>query len=446
MRRQFLRVYSVLFVVALLVSLAMQLLALREIRQQVDQRLLDGFGEPVLSLRDRLLAFEDEPERMRAELVSLRQELGTRARLLTLEAAMLSPEERQALTTGEPLLVREEGRRALVVLVGETRVLLVGPFADRGRRGPLFLPVLMTGLTVLLIGAALYLMLRPMERRLHAITAAATRFGSGDMTARAPSGQEDGIGRLGSQFNAMASQIGHLIDRQRHQLRAVSHELRTPLARVFFLVDEALEARTPREKDHALRRIEHSVHEMNELVEELLLFARLDSDAEEVHLEPIAVQPLFAEMVELARELKPSLEIPMVDEVGEFVGSPRYVRRALLNLVTNAARFAHLKVALHAEKKGEWALLHVDDDGNGVPEASREAIFEPFAQLQTERNSHHGAGLGLAIVRRIVRAHGGDVRVTSSALGGARFTLEFPLQVRSTTVSGARAAVNSTSS
>jgi signal transduction histidine kinase len=185
---------------------------------------------------------------------------------------------------------------------------------------------------------------------------------------------------------------------------------------------------------------------MNELVEELLLFARLDSDAEEVHLEPIAVQPLFAEMVELARELKPSLEIPMVDEVGEFVGSPRYVRRALLNLVTNAARFAHLKVALHAEKKGDWALLHVDDDGNGVPEASREAIFEPFAQLQTERNSHHGAGLGLAIVRRIVRAHGGDVRVTSSALGGARFTLEFPLHVRSTTVSGARAAVNSTSS
>ena len=62
MRRQFLRVYSVLFVVSLVVSLAMQLLALREIRQQVDQRLLDGFGEPVLYLRDRLLAFEDEPE------------------------------------------------------------------------------------------------------------------------------------------------------------------------------------------------------------------------------------------------------------------------------------------------------------------------------------------------------------------------------------------------
>jgi two-component system, OmpR family, sensor histidine kinase RstB len=443
MRRQFVRVYAALFLVSLLVSMAIQMLALREIRQQVDQRLLDGFSEPVIHLRDRLAEFEDDPERMRAELVSLRRELGTRARILTLEAAMLSPEERAAVALGEPVLVREEGRRALVVSVGDNRVLLVGPFADRGRRGRLFLPVAMTGLTVLLIGAALYLLLRPIERRLHEITTAAARFGAGDMTVRAPTGHDDGIGRLGLQFNAMASQIAHLIDKQRHQLRAVSHELRTPLARVFFLVDEALEARTPREKDHALRRIEHSVHEMNELVEELLLFARLDSDTEEVHLEAIAVQPLFAEMVELARELKPSLEIPLTDDVGQFLGSPRYVRRALLNLVTNAARFAHQKVSLHAEKVGDLALLHVDDDGNGVPEASREAIFEPFAQLQTERNSHHGAGLGLAIVRRIVRAHGGDVTVTSSQLGGARFTLEFPLKARATTTSGSRTSVNS---
>jgi two-component system sensor histidine kinase RstB len=445
MRRQFLRVYSALFVVSLVVALVIQVLALREIRQQVDLRLLDGFGEPVMHLRDRLLEFENDPERMRAELLSVRRELGTRARILTLEAAMLSPEARAELAGGQPVLVREEGRRALVVSIGDNRVLLVGPFADRGRRVPLFLPVVMTGLTVLFIGAALYLLLRPIERRLHDITAAAARFGAGDLTARAPTGHDDGIGRVGLQFNAMASQIGHLIERQRHQLRAVSHELRTPLARVFFLVDEALEARTPREKDHALRRIEHSVHEMNELVEELLLFARLDADAEQVHLEPIAVQALFAEMVELARELKPSLEIPLSDDVGEFMGSPRYVRRALLNLVTNAARFAHQKVALHAVKVGDRALLHVDDDGNGVPEASREAIFEPFAQLQTERNSHHGAGLGLAIVRRIVRAHGGDVLVTSSPLGGARFTLEFPLNARAVMGSGSRTAVKSAS-
>ena len=119
MRRQFLRVYSALFVASLLVSLVMQLLAQREIRQQVDQRLLDGFGEPVVYLRDRLLAFEDEPERMRAELLSLRRQMGTRARILTLEAAMLSPEERAALSTGDPVLVREEGRRALVVSVVE---------------------------------------------------------------------------------------------------------------------------------------------------------------------------------------------------------------------------------------------------------------------------------------------------------------------------------------
>jgi two-component system sensor histidine kinase RstB len=443
MRRQFLRVYAGLFVAALLLAALAQAVMVREVRQQVDARLVENFEAPLLRMRDRVREVGDDPESVRQTLTEIRRDVGSRVRILAPEAAILSDAERQQLAAGETLVVRNDGRRVLAVQVDDSRVLLLGPVMERGgRRRPGF-TVVVTGLTVLLIGVVLYLLLRPIERRLAEMSEVAERFGRGELQARVATANDDGIGRLGRQFNAMAEQIARLIDRQRHQLRAVSHELRTPLARVFFLVDEALEARTPREKDQTLRRIEHSVHEMNELVEELLLFARLDSDVEEVRLESVDVPALFAELQEVALELKPTLALEARPDVDKLIASQRYLRRALLNLVTNATRFATTQVLLTAQTQGEWVEFRIEDDGIGVPEASREAIFEPFAQLDAREGSgHQGAGLGLAIVRRISRAHGGDVHVETSSLGGAAFVLRIPRRPAATVIQGSASATS----
>jgi len=107
----------------------------------------------------------------------------------------------------------------------------------------------------------------------------------------------------------------------------------------------------------------------------------------------------------------------------------QYFRRAVGNLVQNATRYCShaIEVSVELEKKKGLILIHVDDDGPGIPEAERVRIFEPFARLDQSRTRDSGGyGLGLAIVRQIAMLQGGDVVVSESSLGGSRFTLSIP--------------------
>lgn len=431
MRRQFIRVYLSLVVLAVLAAVAAHTLALREVQRQVDERLAEGLEEPMNRLQARLREVEQSPEAMRAVVGTIRRDLGTRARILSMEAAQLLGADPESLRAGEIEVVRDEGRRSLVASIGGDRVLVVGPFRDRPGRRLIFV-LTWTLVIVLVVGVGLWLTLRPIERRLQSLSELAERFGRGELGVRSGDTTDDGIGRLSTQFDRMADRVEGLLERQRDQLRAVSHELRTPLARIFFLVDEALESQQARDKDAKLRRIERSVHEMNELVEELLLFARLDPDAGELRREEFDLAPMFDEMLEVVHEVSPSLVVQLDPAVSRMWGSPRYVRRALLNLVTNASRYARRQVSISAALVDGWVELTVMDDGDGIRAENREKIFEPFAQLEqpSPESKSGGAGLGLAIVRRILRAHGGEVTVQQGELGGASFVMRFPPRPR----------------
>lgn len=106
---------------------------------------------------------------------------------------------------------------------------------------------------------------------------------------------------------------------------------------------------------------------------------------------------------------------------------PRHLGRAVSNLVQNADRYGNGLVQVNLERQGQNLLIHVDDDGPGIPETDRERIFEPFARLDASRNRKSGGhGLGLAIVKRVVGSHKGQITVSSSPLGGSRFTLLWP--------------------
>lgn len=429
MRRQFIRVYGWLVVLAVLAAVVAHALALHEVGRQVDERLLDGMGEPMERLAERLREVQGNPQATRAVVGTIRRDLGSRARLVSVETAVAFGADRDRLPDGHVQVLREDGRRLMIAWVGGDRVLAVGPFRDRFGGRPWFV-FTWTGIIVLVVGFGLMLTLRPMEKRLQALSETAERFGKGELHIRSQDAANDGIGHLSRQFNGMADRVEHLLQRQREQLRAVSHELRTPLARVFFLVDEALESSQAAQKDAALHRIERSVHEMNELVEELLLFARLDPDAGELRREEFELGPIFDELVEMVHEIKPSLVVQVDRRVERAWGSPRYMRRALLNLVTNAARYARKQVAISAEIVEGRLLVRVEDDGDGIAQENLELIFEPFAQLEANGGEAPtgGAGLGLAIVRRITRAHGGDVVASSGEMGGAMFEMNFPLK------------------
>jgi two-component system osmolarity sensor histidine kinase EnvZ len=110
-----------------------------------------------------------------------------------------------------------------------------------------------------------------------------------------------------------------------------------------------------------------------------------------------------------------------------IIARPQALHRCIGNLVSNALTYAP-HVALTVCQEGRFALIHVDDDGPGIPAHQREAVFRPFYRLDEARNQNEsGTGLGLAIARDIARAHGGDIILSTSAEGGLRASLRLPL-------------------
>ena len=322
--------------------------------------------------------------------------------------------------------------------VGPGEVLVLGPWpVEQPGRG-IIRRLAQLAIVLSLVGVALVVLLRPFERRIRALQTAAERFGDGDLGARSRDSTNDALGGLGRSFDDMADRIGGLVGGQRELLRAISHELRTPLARLYFLIDEVREAGADDEaRDRRLERVDASIAEMNALVEELLDFVRLEGGSPANERALVEVPPLVEDARRTITDLRADVTVSVDAPAGVVVrAAPRELRRALSSVAANAARHARSSVKISVFKDGDEVTLRIDDDGPGVPPSDRERIFEPFTRLDASRRKDQGgAGLGLAIVRRVVVAHGGRVAVGAADLGGARFDLVFPAASTATTES-----------
>ena len=232
------------------------------------------------------------------------------------------------------------------------------------------------------------------------------------------------VADLARSFNGMADRIEGMVDGQRELLRAVSHELRTPLARIFFLLNQLKGDRVSRDQNADIQRIERSVYELNDLVEELMDFARLEQGIS--HRTEVDVHAQMRELPEMVAELRRDISVDIDSEHLMVWANETHFKRALTNLVTNAVRHAERHIWITGKKVDEMAHISVEDDGCGVPEHLREKVFEPFYRVDEDSNAG-GTGLGLAIVKRIVMQNEGQVQVENRAQGGARFILMFPV-------------------
>jgi signal transduction histidine kinase len=280
---------------------------------------------------------------------------------------------------------------------------------------------------VLLVGGATYLFAGRALRPVEAMRARVAGLTDRDLAQRMPvPPARDEVGRLAETMNQM---LGRLEGAQRTQRRFVadaSHELRSPLTTIASglellagSVDEADRSTVGTLRGEAAR--------LDRLVDGLLLLARSD----ERGLQPNREDVDLDEIVEAERG-RPSDVGGVAPEVRaapvRVSGDRAQLVRAVRNLVDNARRHARSRVLVTLVAEGPWAVVEVADDGPGVPEEERERVFERFVRLDEARaRSDGGAGLGLAIVREIVVAHGGDVAVTGSDLGGALFRLRIPL-------------------
>ncbi len=275
------------------------------------------------------------------------------------------------------------------------------------------------GLLVAVFGAVAvgcYPLARGVTARLEALRDGVAAFGAGQLGRRVPVRGRDEVAQLAVAFNASAAQVEALVGAQRRVLAHASHELRSPLARLrlaLALVEDELPGPPP----PSLQAAAQEVDELGALVEDLLLSARLRGGAP-LDAAPVDLRRLLAPLA--ARAGAALVEGPPITVRGDA----RLLRRAVDNLLQNAARHGAPPVRLGWTAAAGAARLFVEDAGPGVPEAERARVFEPFHRASP---GTPGVGLGLSIVDEIACQHGGSARCEAAAGGGARFVVELPL-------------------
>ena len=224
-------------------------------------------------------------------------------------------------------------------------------------------------------------------------------------------------------FNTMAARIRRFVEDRTFLLTAIGHDLRTPITRL------RLRAEFMEDDDQRTRMLS-DLDELETMVSATLAFGR-DATTSEPAV-PVDLAALVNTVLTEAGDARPDLPPEAVSYAGPdrftITTRPVALKRALTNLVTNALNYAGTaKVTLMPPQDGQ-VVLHVDDDGPGIPPEDLDRVFLPFQRLEPSRNRETGGmGLGLPITRNIARAHGGDVTLQNRPAGGLRATLTLPV-------------------
>jgi signal transduction histidine kinase len=275
---------------------------------------------------------------------------------------------------------------------------------------------------------------RRITRRLEELQQGVERWGSGSPLEPVPVQGSDEVAELGKSFNRAAEKIDTLLNQQKRVLAHVSHELRSPLARLRIALEllASGEQRPPERQQQLREASERDIKELDELIGDLLLATRLQSDSQERHLQPLDLHQLLSEEARLvgARIKGDPLQIR---------GDEKMLRRMVRNLLENARRHGNgseIEVELRplqplagAEPKpgipSSGARITVADRGPGIAEQERDKIFEPFYRPPGHGETRDGGvGLGLSLVKQIAEAHNGTVRYLPREGGGSLFEVE----------------------
>ena len=294
--------------------------------------------------------------------------------------------------------------------------------------------VLLVGVLVALsLGVVVYYLLARLHSRLRSIEGAVSRIARGELDARVASGDLSIAGRLGDAFNRMADHIQRLVGVQREMIHGVSHELRTPVARIRFGVQMIEDCDDPEMLRSQLSAIDSDIQELDELIDEILTYARLEQGGPIMAVQRTDIVETVEQVIREQQSTRPdlSIEASIPQEARDnpwAEAEPRYIHRAIQNLVGNATRYASARVLVECSFDEQTMRIDVQDDGEGIPEEDWDKVFTAFARLDDSRTRKSGGyGLGLSIVRRILYWHGGQAFVgRSEKLGGACFTLVWP--------------------
>ncbi|KRP82920.1 ATP-binding protein [Pseudomonas lactis] len=360
-------------------------------------------------------------EARQARLDELQPHYGLRLKLVQRDNQDLSEREHKLLAAGQ-VVVREDFMKFLAPIDDGPQLLEI-----KLPEEPKWLYLWAYGFLGVSLAIVLYFWVRPHWRDLEHIRLAAQRFGDNDLGSRILLPSRSTVRSLAGHFNQMAERIEGLIANQRELTNAVSHELRTPIARLSFELDQLRQQSDPRQSRALINDMYADLGELEEMVSELLTYASLEPGATQVtreHIEAHSWLDSVIGAVALEAEAQGVQLSLRTCEVDVIQIEPRFMARAVINLLRNAIRYADRRVEVSLVKFGSGYEVRVNDDGPGVPLEGRTKIFEPFLRLDASRDRRTGGfGLGLALVKRVSQWHGGQVEVLDSEWGGASFRM-----------------------
>ena len=351
-------------------------------------------------------------------------------RVVTIDAYALTAQYEEVAAPGGALMGPRRGSFDPLLLVQDAEDQIYSENLDRLRFWSLLSVV---GLAVA-AGIGGYLISGMMLRPVRDITETAAEITASNLGKRLNyDGPKDELWALAQTFDSMVDRLEHSFERQRQFVQDASHELRTPLAAIRTNIEVTeMDPDTPVEEYRELvGTIKNQTDRLTRLSEDLLLLTR--EDHERMEREPVELRALANEV---ARELGPvaqAREVTVVvtpsPELIEVDTNPDLLYRCVLNLADNGIKYSGSgsTVTISVGRTGDKAVLHVSDNGAGIPAENLPRIFDRFYRVDAGRSRREGGtGLGLAIVKELIESLGGTVMVTSELNKGSTFTISLP--------------------
>ena len=270
--------------------------------------------------------------------------------------------------------------------------------------------------TSLILFAVATIFMRNQVKPIRRLALAAEDFGKGrDVSSFKPEGAAE-VRQAAAEFLDMRDRISRQIKQRTDMLAGVSHDLRTPLTRMRLEVEMLADG-------DAAKNLKSDITDMEHMLEGYLAFARGEGTEKPT---PTNLTRLIEGVVTQARRKGGQIDFHEEEEI-TLPLRPNAFKRSITNIIDNATRFAD-HVSVRTRQREDFAEVLIDDDGPGIPEDQRDDVFRPFYRVEGSRNQGTGGiGLGLTIVRDVIRAHGGDIELDTSPIGGLRVRLRLPI-------------------
>ena len=297
--------------------------------------------------------------------------------------------------------------------------------------GPIHYPVYaqnywqtLLGIFIVLILMCVVLLAYLFSRNLQKIYDITAKYSRADFSQPLVVSKHSTLHTLYRNILEMGNKIQSLLKSQHNLTRFVAHECRTPITTMLFAIEKLKHENLPEIAKKQIESIKGDLDELNQLVGDFLHYARFSTKELKLNICSVDMNSWLESIIAKFQQAPKRISLHSTIAVNTLVVfDPELMKHVLYNLINNALRHARSQIQVIAELKSPHCVIHVDDDGSAIDDADKNTIFDAFYRLNS---SNAGFGLGLTIAETIVKLHTGNLLVSDSPLGGARFTVVLP--------------------